>query len=80
MDLMILVTRMEGKEDVLIIKTYLVDAEVPLLCGKRTLEGWNFQIDGRDKSLEITSRTDGSRMRLKKIDMKEEHYGIILET
>ena len=37
-DLPILVTSMNG-EDILIIKTYLVDAEVPFLCGKRTLEG-----------------------------------------
>ena len=80
MDLPILVSRMDGREDVLIIKTYLVDAEVPLLCGKRTLKRWNFQIDGRDKILEITLRTDGSRRRLKIIDMKGGHYGIILET
>ena len=37
-ELPILVTRMDGKEDVLIVQTYLVDAEVPFLCGKTTLE------------------------------------------
>ena len=49
----ILVTRMDGKEDVLIVQTYLVDAEVPFLCGKQTLESWNFKIDGPEKILEI---------------------------
>ena len=37
-DLPILITRMDGKEDVLTIQTYLVDAEVPFLYGKKTLE------------------------------------------
>ena len=37
-ELPILVTRMDGKEDVLKVQTYLVDAEVPFLCGKQTLE------------------------------------------
>ena len=36
-ELPILVTRMDGKEDVLKVQTYLVDAEVPFLCGKQTL-------------------------------------------
>ena len=40
-ELLILVTRMDGKEDVLIVQTYLVDAEVPFLCSKQTLETWN---------------------------------------
>ena len=37
-DLPILVTRKDGKEDVLTVPTYLVDAEVPFLCGNKTLE------------------------------------------
>ena len=45
-ELPILVTRIDGKEDVLIVQTYLVDAEVPFLCSKQTLETWNFKIDG----------------------------------
>ena len=52
-ELPILVTRMDGKEDVLIVQTYLVDAEVPFLCGKQTLEAWNFKIDGQEKILEL---------------------------
>ena len=37
-ELPILVTRMDGNEDVLKVQTYIVDAEVPFLCGKQTLE------------------------------------------
>ena len=52
-ELPILVTRMDGKEDVLKVQTYIVDAEVPFLCGKQTLESWNFNIYGPQKMLEI---------------------------
>ena len=52
-ELPVMVTRLDGKEDVLILHTYLVDAEVPLLCGKRTLELWKFRLDGKRKVLEI---------------------------
>ena len=79
-DLPILITRMDGKEDVLTVPTYLVDAEVPFLCGKKTLEDWNFQISGRDKILEITSFTNGSRIQIQMIDTLGGHYGIVLET
>ena len=79
-ELLILITRLDGREDVLTIQTYLVDTEIPILCGKSTLEDWKLQIDGRDKILEITSRTDGSRMKVKMIDTKGGHYSIILET
>ena len=58
----LLVTRLDGREDILMIQTYLVDAEIPFLCGKRTLEDWSFQIDRREKILEITSKMDGSRI------------------
>merc|ERR1712101_95647 len=32
-ELPVIVRRLDGKEDVLQVFTYLVDAEVPLLCG-----------------------------------------------
>ena len=57
-ELPVLVTRLDGKEDVLVIQTYLVDAEAPFLCGKQTLESWNFKKDGREKILEIQSESD----------------------
>ena len=34
-ELPVIVKRMDGKEDVLKIITYLVDADFPFLCGKR---------------------------------------------
>ena len=48
-ELPVLVTRLDGREDVLIIQTYLVDAEVPFLCRKQILESWSFQIDSKEK-------------------------------
>ena len=57
-----------------------MDAEVPFLCGKKTLEDWNFQISGRDKTLEVTSLTDGTRVQIQMIDTQGGHYGIVLET
>ena len=45
-ELPILISRLDGKEDVLVVQTYLVNAEVPFLCSKHTLESWNFKIDG----------------------------------
>ena len=44
---------------VLKVQTYLVDAEVPFLCGKQTLESWNLNIYGPNKTLEIHPRSDG---------------------
>ena len=44
-ELPVLVTWLDGREDVLVIQTYLVDVEVPFLCGKQTLESWNFKIE-----------------------------------
>ena len=78
-DLPILVTRKDGKEDVPTVPTYLVDAEVPFLCGKKTLEDWNFQISGRDKTLEVMSLTDGTRIQIQLIDTQGGHYRIVLE-
>ena len=48
-----MVTRLDGREDILVVQRYLVDAEVPFLCGKRILESWNFKIDRRSKILKI---------------------------
>ena len=75
-------TRLDGKEDVLVIQTYLVDAEVPFLCGKQTLESWNFKIDGREKILEIQLKSDQdcSRKLIRMVDTTGGHYGIVLET
>ena len=37
-ELLIMVKGMDGKDDVLKVYTYLVEGDVPFLCGKRTLE------------------------------------------
>ena len=74
---------MDGVDDVLIVKTYLVDAErIPFLCGKKTLEEWNFKIDGTRKVLEIQMKTgeDNGRKFIKMEDTNGGHYGVILET
>ena len=34
-ELPVIVRRLDGKEDVVQVFTYLVDADVPFLCGKR---------------------------------------------
>merc|ERR1712237_73908 len=67
-----------GREDVLVVHTYLVDAEVPLLCGKRTLELWKFRLDGKRKVLEIEPH--GFHKEFRVIDTQGNHYGVVLET
>ena len=37
-ELRVLITRLDGREDVRVVQIYLVDAEVHFLCGKRTLK------------------------------------------
>ena len=74
----LLVTKLDGREDVLKVQTYLVEADVPFLCGKCTLELWNFRIDGRKKVLEVD--IDGERKELEMVDTLGSHYGIVLET
>ena len=36
-ELPVIVRRMDGKQNVLRVFTYLVDVDVPFLCGKRTM-------------------------------------------
>ena len=49
-ELPVIVRRMDGKEDVLKVFTYLVDADVPFLCGKREMvKRWNSKIDTKNK-------------------------------
>ena len=81
-ELPVLITRLDGREDVLVIRTYLVDAELLFLCGKQTLESWDFKIDSRDKILEIQTKSDQdcSRKMIRMIDTAGGHYSIILKT
>merc|ERR1711954_337171 len=60
-ELLVIVRRMDGKEDVLKVFTYLVDVDVLFLCGKREMvERWNSKIDTKNKVLE--TEIDGKRM------------------
>ena len=51
-ELPMIVKRMDGRDDVLKVFTYLVEADVPFLCGKRTIENWNSKIDSKNRILE----------------------------
>ena len=75
-------TRLDGKEDMLVVQTYLVDAEIPFLCGKQAFETWNFRIDRNEKILEIhlNHQEDTDKKQIKMIHTTGGHYGIILET
>ena len=45
-ELPVIVRSLDEKEDVLKVFTYLVDADVPFLCGKREMvERWKSKID-----------------------------------
>merc|ERR1712240_303819 len=55
--------------------TYLVDADVPFLCGKRTMmEKWNSKID--TKNLVLETEIDGVRKDFKLIEMAGNHVAI----
>ena len=66
----------------MVVQTNLVNAEVPFLCGKQTLESWNFKNNGREKVLEIETKLDQdcSQKLINMIDTAGGHYRVILET
>ena len=84
-DLPIIVRTLDGKEDVLQVFTYLVDADIPFLCGKSELKDkWKSKIDtennvfetklhGRRRDFRIVG-TSGNHvaLELEKVDLKEE--------
>ena len=77
-ELPVIVRRMDGKEDVLKVFTYLVDADVPFLCGKREMvERWNSKIDTKNKVLEI--EIDGKRKDFRIIETGGNHVAIEIE-
>ena len=75
-------TILDGREYVLIIHTYLVDAAVPFLCGMPTLESWSIKIDSKEKISDIQKKTDQdcSKKLIRMVDTVGGHYGIILVT
>merc|ERR1712121_235876 len=77
-ELPVIVRRMDGKEDVLRVLTYLVDADVSFLCGKRTMvEKWNSKIDTKNMVLE--TEIDGTRKDFKLIETTGNHVAIEIE-
>merc|ERR1711867_218151 len=77
-ELPVIVRRMDGKEDVLKVFTYLVDVDVPFLCGKREMvERWNSKIDTKNKVLE--TEIDGKRKDFRIIETGGNHVVIEIE-
>ena len=73
-----LVKSEDDTEVVLEADVYEVDASVPLLCGKDSLENWNVNIDLRERILGIKMQFDkkGENIRVKMEETKGEHYAL----
>ena len=77
-ELPVIVRRMDGKEDVLKVFTYLVDADVPFLCGKREMvERWKSKIDTKNKVLK--TEIDGKRKDFRILETGGNHVVIEIE-
>merc|ERR1711867_209553 len=77
-ELPMIVRRLDGKEDVLKVFTYLVDADVLFLCGKREMvDRWNSKIDTKNRVLE--TEIDGKRKNFKIIETGGNHVAIEIE-
>ena len=73
-----IVKRMDRKQDVLNVFTYLVDAYVPFLCGKREMvERWKSKIDTKNKVLE--TEINGKRKDFRIIETGGNHVVIEIE-
>ena len=73
----IIVERNDGRDDVLKVQAYLVDANISFLCRKRTMELWQSKIDTKRKILE--TEIDGRQRDFKMVITTGKHYEIILE-
>merc|ERR1712240_792446 len=77
-ELPVIVRKMDGKEDKLKVFTYIVDADVPFLCGKRTMvEKENLKIDTKNMVLE--TEIDGTRKDFKLKETAGNHVAIEIE-
>merc|ERR1712243_403547 len=69
---------LDGKEDVLQVFTYLVDAYVPFLCGKRELKDrWKSKIDTENNVLE--TKIDGKRKDFRMVGTGGNHVALEIE-
>merc|ERR1711867_325931 len=74
----VIVRRMDAKEDVLKVFTYLVDADVPFLCGKREMaERWKSKIDTKNKVLE--TKIEGKRKDFRIVGTGGNHVALEIE-
>merc|ERR1712240_172933 len=70
---------LDGREEKLQVLTYLVETDIPLLCGARELKRrWKSKIDNENNVLEIKLE-DGKNKRFKIIETSGNHVGIELE-
>merc|ERR1712112_449352 len=77
-DLPVIVRRLDGNEDVLQVFTYLVDTDVPFLCGKRELKDrWKSKIDTENNVLE--TKIDGKRKDFKIVGTGGNHVALEIE-
>ena len=69
----VIVQRNDGRDEVLKIQAYLVDAHIPFLCGKRTLEHWQSNINTKRRILETEidrKRRDFKMMKQQEANME----------
>ena len=78
-DLPVIVRRLNGKEEVLQVYTYLIEADVPFLCGKREMvDRWKSIIDTEKNIMEC--KIDGeNRIKFRTISTVGKHLALELE-
>merc|ERR1712101_103315 len=77
-ELPVIVRRLDGKEDVLKVFTYLVDADVPFMWGKREMvERWKSKIDTENKVLD--TKIEGERKDFRIVVTGGNHVAIEIE-
>ena len=78
-DLPVIVRRLNGKEEVLQVYTYLIEADVPFLCGKQEMvDRWKSIIDTEKNTMEC--KIDGeNRIKFRTISTVGKHLALELE-
>ena len=78
LEIPIVVKQVDGTNEAILVKTYILEAEVPFLCGKQILEMWEAKLDMKKKILETS--IDGHHRQFEMVNMSGNHYGMVLET